>query len=353
MKSLALLSCLVSTLAAAQQPETPSSATSPPPAPAATPAPDDTLAPPPLPPAAAPSAPQAVGPAESSKERSLRYSRYSMGPGGPLLAFTGVISGIVSGAIIGDSQEDNSDDDRDTRSFTGAVLGGLTLGTAATLYQYFVPVERNESFLVAGGAVAGFAAGIAIANSEDLSSKNRGLLSLLTTQAGVIGVLAATAGGGDVSSGDAALVGMTSLYALTLTALAQNIYDREPPGDTNYLPTALAPALGMALGGLLTTPLELESTRVLHLTLVPLGVGSVMLWLGSSIAEGSTIPVTALAGIVATFGLTLLLTSDPGVPTEKDRIRRADFQAMPVPVIMAAGRDNNSLAAGPGLFVSF
>jgi hypothetical protein len=109
----------------------------------------------------------------------------------------------------------------------------------------------------------------------------------------------------------------------------------------------------MALGGLLTMPLEMDSSRVLKLTLVPLGVGSAMLSLGAILADGTTVPLTALAGIITSFALTFLLTSDPGMATERETLRRADFQAMPVPVVMAAGRDKSALAAGPGLFGRF
>lgn len=351
MRSTALLMCLVATVASAQQqpaPTAPPEFTPPP----TTAAPGEPTPPPPPPSVTPPPSPSAVGPAEPAGERAVRYSRFSAGPGGPLVVFTQVISGIVSGAQIGSAYDDN-DNDENNNAYTGAMLTGLTLGTASTLYQYFVPVERNESLLVAGAAIVGFTAGMGIARSQDLADKERGLLGLVTTQAGVISVLALTAGGGDVSNGDAALVGMTSLYALTLTGLLQYIYDEQTSGDTDYLPTVLAPAIGMALGGLLTVPLEMESSRVLKLTLLPLGVGASMLWLGATIADGTTVPVTALAGIVTTFALTVLLTTDPGVPTEKDGLRRADFQAMPVPVVMAAGRDNSSLAAGPGLFVSF
>ena len=45
--------------------------------------------------------------------------------------------------------------------------------------------------------------------------------------------------------------------------------------------------------------------------------------------------------------------NDPGEPTEKDSLRRADFQVMPVPVVLAAGRDKSSIATGPGLFMRF
>jgi hypothetical protein len=92
---------------------------------------------------------------------------------------------------------------------------------------------------------------------------------------------------------------------------------------------------------------------VAKLTLVPLGVGASMYVLGTALGSGTTVPLTTMAGIVTSFALTVLLTSDPGVPTERDSVRRADFQAIPVPVVMATGRDKSSLAAGPGLFVRF
>jgi hypothetical protein len=109
----------------------------------------------------------------------------------------------------------------------------------------------------------------------------------------------------------------------------------------------------MILGGLLTVPLEMDSARVLKLTLVPLGVGAAMLSMGAVLADGTTVPLTALAGIVTSFALTFLLTSDPGMATEREPLRSDSIQAMPVPVVMAAGRDKSSLAAGPGLFVRF
>lgn len=79
-----------------------------------------------------------------------------------------------------------------------------------------------------------------------------------------------------------------------------------------------------------------------------------MLRLGAVFATGATVPLTPMAGLVTSFALTLLLTSDPGVTTQQEEgLRRADFQVMPVPMVMAAGRDNSSLAAGPGLFARF
>jgi hypothetical protein len=357
MRSIAILLSLIAAVAHAQQPDAPTAQPDPTPPPLSpAPPPVEALPPPPPPPVAptpAPS-PPAAGPTESPRERTVRYSRFSAGPGGPLLAFTEVMSGVVSGALIGASyDEEMPDNEQANNAYTGAVIAGLTLGTGATLYQYFTPVERNESLLSAGAATSGFIAGLAIAAETGMDGRGASWMSLATTQAGIISVLAITQGGGDVSTGDAALVGMVSLYAFTLTGLTQGIIDASASGRSNYAATFLSPAVGMALGGLLTMPLEMEPSRVLKLTLVPLGVGSIMLGLGAILAHGTTVPLTSLAGIITSFALTFLLTSDPGTVTEKEPLRRADIQAMPVPVVMATGRDRSSLAAGPGLFVRF
>lgn len=355
MRSLVPLLSLLAVVANAQQPDAPTAQPEPSPPPLApAPPPVETLPPPPPPPLAGSPPPAATGPAETPGERAVRYSRFSAGPGGPLLAFTEVISGLVSGAFIGASYDDaQASNKRANNAYTGAVIAGLTLGTAATIHQYFIPVERNEALLAAGAATTGFIAGLAIAAETDSSARGAAWLSLATTQAGVLTVLAFTQGGGDVSSGDAALVGMVSLYSLALTGLTQGIMDASASGGSNFAATFLSPAAGMALGGLLTIPLEIDSSRVLKLTLVPLGVGSIMLTMGAVLAEGTTVPLTALAGIVTSFALTFLLTSDPGTVTEQESLRRADFQALPVPVLVTTGRDRGSLAAGPGLFVRF
>jgi hypothetical protein len=347
MKSIAILLSLVATVAHAQQPDAP---ISPPPPPPLSPAPSE----PPPPPSSTTAAPSLPAAAEPVNPRAVRYSRFSAGPGGPLLGFSEVMSGLVSGAMIGHSTDaNNPDNDRENNAYTGAVVGGLTLGTVATLYQYYVPVERNESLLVSGAASTGFIAGLSLGLSSKLSLRDNAWLTFGTTQLGIISVLAATSGPGDVSTGDAALVGMMSLYAFTLTGLTQSIIDTSGSGDVNYAPTFVAPAAGMALGALLAMSLDMDPGRVVKLTLVPLGVGATMLFLGSALADGTTVPLTAMAGIVTSFALTFLLTSDPGVPTEREGLRRADFQAVPVPVVMATGRDHSSLAAGPGLFVRF
>ncbi|WP_257462087.1 hypothetical protein [Archangium lipolyticum] len=341
------------------QPSTPPPATTtppppPPPANVSEPAPPPPPAPAAQPPAPPPVTTESQGPAETPSERAMRYSRFSSGSGGMMLVFTEILSGLVTGGLIGNSLESRNG------TYVGAVLGGLSLGTAAALYQYYVPVERTESLLAVSGAALGFIAGFGYGTEHGLSKRDRALTTLLTTQLGIIGVLAATAGPGDVSEGDASLVGMTAIYAFVLTGLVQSTIalGHEGEEDTDLSPTLVAPALGMALGGLLAVPFEISPERAFKLTALPLGVGAVLLLAGTVLAEGPAVPLSAMGGIAATFVITLLATQEPpadAAPTMyQQRSRQSDaVQVMPVPVVMSAGRRGESLGAGPGVLLRF
>jgi hypothetical protein len=291
---------------------------------------------------------------ETASERADRYSRFSSGSGGMLLVFTELISGLTTGALLGHTVESENG------AYVGGVLGALSLGTAAAVYQYYVPVERNESLLSAGGAALGFLAGFGYGSEHGLGSRDRAIAALLTTQAGIIGVLAATAGPGDVSDGDASLVGMTALYAFVFTGLIQSTVALGDEGeeDTDLSPTLIAPALGMALGGALAIPFELSANRVFKLTALPLGVGAALLLAGTALANGPAVPLSAMGGIAATFVITLLATDEPPTPYPPSEPRRRlrspeAFQAAPVPVLMRSGKRGESLTAGPGLLLRF
>jgi peptidoglycan/LPS O-acetylase OafA/YrhL len=283
----------------------------------------------------------------------MRYSRFSSGSGGMMLVFTEVLSGLVTGGLIGNTLESRNG------TYVGAVLGGLSLGTAAALYQYYVPVERTESLLAVSGAALGFLAGFGYGTERDLSNRDRALTTLLTTQLGIIGVLAATAAPGDVSDGDASLVGMTAIYAFVFTGLIQSTLalGHEGDEDTDLTPTLVAPALGMGLGGLLAVPFELSPERAFKLTALPLGVGAVLLLAGTALADGPAVPLSAMGGIAATFVITMLATQEPppeAGPTLYQRSRQSEtVQLMPVPVVMSAGRRGGSLGAGPGVLLRF
>jgi hypothetical protein len=299
---------------------------------------------------ASPEPPGYQGPVEPASERALRYSRFSAGAGGPMLIFTEVLSGLVTGAMVGHASGS------DNGAYVGAVLTGLTLATGAAVYQYYVPVERMESLLAVGGAATGFLAGLGYSVEQDASDRTRAITTLLTTQAGVIAVLASTIGAGDVSAGDASLVGMSSIYAFALTALAQvSTKAANPDRDLNLTPSLLAPAIGMAVGGLLTLPLELSPVRVLKLTVIPLGVGATLLLVGTALADGPAVPLTAMGGVVATFVITWLATTEPipGAPPTRREMQPQLENIVPMPVVVSAGRRGESLGAGPGLLLRF
>ncbi|OJT18788.1 hypothetical protein BO221_39340 [Archangium sp. Cb G35] len=342
---------------AAAQPPAPTTPPPPPPQP-----PEAQQTPPPPPPtqvqqpapAPPPPPPPAEGPSETAAERAERYSRFSSGSGGMLLVFTELLSGAVTGGILGNTFASENG------AYVGAVIGGLGLGTAAAVYQYYVPVERNESLLAAGGAALGFLAGFGFGSEQGLSARDRSVATLLTTQAGIIGVLAATALPGDVSDGDASLVGMSALYAFVLTGLVQStvLLAEEGDQDPNLAPTLVAPLLGMGVGGLLAVPFELSASRVFKLTVLPMGVGAVLLLAGTALADGPAVPLSAIGGIAATFVITALVTAEepmpypptsPGLRSQKSET----FKAVPVPVLMRTGRRNESLTAGPGLLMRF
>ncbi|HYH96426.1 hypothetical protein [Hyalangium sp.] len=182
------------------------------------------------------------------------------GSGGRLFGITQGLVGVIGGAMVGftsDYEEGAEEQTAESATYMGAVVGGLTLGTAGVLYQYFIPVERNESFLVAGAATTGFIAGVTLVALTDAPPVGGSLLMFGVMEAGIVSVLALTYGSGDVSNGDAALVGMSALYALALTGLAQGIVSESSSQKVNFAPTLLAPTVGMAVGGLLAMALEL------------------------------------------------------------------------------------------------
>lgn len=392
MRPIALLLGLAATLASAQQPAADDSPLPPPPLTSSPSAPDEPewATPPAFDPATAPaetptraaspsdspspsvdspdrpvarpdSAPRRPAPAPSepsralapAPKRDLRYSRLSADSGGPTLVLTEAVGGMVLGAMLGDSYDDPNG--RSDNAYMGAMLGALTLGTASTLYQYFIPVKRNESLLAASAATLGFTAGVTAANSWDLDSRERALLALTTSQAGVASVLLLTAGGDDVSDGDAGLVGTTVFYAFITTGLVEYIGSRQSGDDFRYTPLLIAPAAGMLLGGLLAIPLEIEPSSLRDVTLFPAGMGLAALLIGSRLdVSDATVAKTVLGTVAGTFAITVLLSAlAPDGPTQREPRTAQALQPVPVPVVMPAGRGNDAVAAGPGLFMRF
>jgi hypothetical protein len=335
----------------------PPASAQPAPAPAFTPPPqppENSVAPPPPPPAEPRRVrePGPTGPVEPPGSRARRYSRYSAGAGGSTLVLTAGLNGFVTGAMLG-SAFNVSNDGSNSDGYTGAVIGGLTLGSAAILYQYFVPVGRREGLLVGGAATTALMSSLAVANSGNMSSKDRALLTFTATNASIAAVLLFTSGGEDVSAGDAGLVGATALYGFVIAGLVEYIHARQTRQDYNFVPMLLAPTLGMAVGGLLALPLELSPRLVFELTTFPLLTGAAALLVGSRLADGVTTAKTVLVTMGGTFFLIGLINGLSAHAEESTQYSASSFQAVPMPVVMPAGRRNEGLAAGPGLFMRF
>jgi hypothetical protein len=262
------------------------------------------------------------------------------------LFLTELISGAVGGGLVGAAQQEGSG------AFPTAVLGAVTLGTAGALYQYFARVEQNEAWLTAGAAAAGFITGFGVASERGMSREDRAILTLATTQLSVITTLAITSSRlGDVSTGDTLLIGMTSLYAFIFTGCMQLALDTSS-ADSDATPTLAAPTLGMLAGALLAIPLELEPEVVAALTVIPIGVTLGVLRAADSLSNAATGTVM-LVSISGAFLLTAAFIYFSDTSTPEELSRASGFQAVPIPVVVPAGRRNDSLAAGPGLLMRF
>ena len=244
-------------------------------------------------------------------------------------------------------------DGKNSNAYSGAMISGLALGTAGTLYQYFVPVQRRESMLAATASVVGMMGGIAVANGNGMNDRDRALLALVTSQAGMFATLLLTAGGEDVSGEDLGLMTVTSSYAFLFTGLLEFISHAETRRGYNFAPVLLAPAVGLALGGLLAIPLELSAGRLLLISLVPLIPAGMALTLAAPLSGNATTGRVVLTTLSASFVLTALVAVFTYEPPAKERTSTSAVRLTPVPVVLAAGRDNRSIAAGPGVFASF
>ena len=116
----------------------------------------------------------------------------------------------------------------------------------------------------------------------------------------------------------------------------------------------LAPAAGMALGGLLATQLDLAPGRLLKLTAIPLGVGLICLYAGGLAESDKIPPATALVGTTVALALTALFTSEPPEDTVAGR---SDEESQPLvmvsPTLLPAGRRNEGMATGAALLMQF
>ncbi|WP_224240156.1 hypothetical protein [Hyalangium gracile] len=339
MRPFLLLLCLCSTVAGAWEP-TRSFAQA---APSSSSSPDE--------PEWARTPPPSTGPAESPGERAARYSRFSAGPGGPAVVVTEVILGLVGGSVLGSAYDTEG---KTNNFYTGAMIGGLTLGTAGILYQYFLPVERSEALFATLLSLSSMVGGIGFANSNDLSDRDRAILSLACSQVGLFATLALTSGGQGFSGADMGLISLTAFYSSLIAGLIEFINDAENSGrGYNFAPMLMAPTIGMVVGGLLSIPLELNGLGFALISSVPLMASGMAIALSAPLSGNATTGRVVLITLTSSLGLTALITALTSNVPPPQRASASGPRLTPVPVVLAAGRHNTGLAVGPGMSIQF
>ncbi|WP_224368041.1 hypothetical protein [Hyalangium versicolor] len=297
-----------------------------------------------------PPPPPSTGPAESPKERALRYSRFSAGPGGPAVAVTEVLLGLVGGSILGSAYDAQGETNN---LYTGAMVGGLTLGTVGILYQYFFRVERSEALLSTLLSMSAMLGGVGFANDRDWKDAQRAALALACSQVGLFATLLLTSGMG-LTGADMGLISLTSLYSVLIASLVEFINDAENSGrGYNFAPMLMAPVIGMALGGLLSIPLELNGVGFALISSVPLVASGMAIALAAPLSNNATTGRVVLITLTSSLGLTALITALTATVVPPQQTSTHTPRMTPVPVLLAAGRHNTGLAVGPGVSFQF
>jgi len=305
---LAVVSSLLVACAALAQP-----ADDPPPTPepvpdAATAAP---LPPPPPPPTAtaAPPPPAPTPPPESAPSlgdrltQKKRFSRFSAGAGGPLFAFSEFLAGAVAGGFIGGATLANTGSAL-SGIYVGSVVGALGFGSLGIAIQYSHPMGLGSAATSVLGTVVGGLAGLGFADIIRGDTSAFAWSLLIGSQVGALATLMATWSIDDVDTEDVTLMGMSALHVFVVSSLLA-----AASGSVPAWPLLISPAVGMGLGALWAMGVDMPAGRVLKLTLLPVGVGLVLFYLGGALLAAQPngfqlVALTTLAGYAATFGLT-------------------------------------------------
>ncbi len=234
-----------------------------------------------------------------------RTSALSAGPGGPLLILNETLIGAIGGGIIaapGGRQQ----------TFGGVVLGGLVLGGAGAVYQYYVPVGQNVALMSTIAAGTGILAGLGIGSYANITDASlTGLLVLGTSQLGALASYALGYGIEDFSAGDFGLTVLSGAYATLFSLLAVQAFTASGT-DLDLRPLLFAPAGGLIVGGLLASAFDLAPGRLLKMTGIPMLTGLILYYSGVLVAgSGPIIPIVAGVGMGVALALTTVFTAEP------------------------------------------
>lgn len=295
--------------------------------------------------------PQSVAPTAASRER---FSRFSAGRGGPLFAFSQVVDGLVVGGLIGAGLSTPSTGPLTVPAgaYLGALAGGVGLGAVGVLLQYFQPIGLVAAGAAALGLGVGVLAGLGLASGlssfvTGLPEVLPGLLALVGSQVGALVPLALLWSADDLDPSDLAMLGAGALDAFALAAFFNVALDRP------LLPSALllAPAVGMAVGGLIAALTRVPLATVVRYGALPVGIGLALFYLGGVVFQAPQLAaIAALGGMALTVGITALVGSaqDPSTPTAPDAVT-----VVPSITILPASPRTEQLVLGPGFVGTF
>ncbi len=229
--------------------------------------------------------PRAVAPTVAGGER---FSRFSAGRGGPLFAFSQVVDGLVVGGLIGAALSTPSTGPLAVPSgaYLGALAGGVGLGAVGVLLQYFQPIGLVAAGAAALGLGVGLLGGLGLASGlsafiPGLPAVLPGLLALVGSQVGALVPLALLWSADDLDPSDLAMLGAGALDAFALTALF-NVALGRPLLESALL---VAPAIGMAVGGLVAALTRVPLSKVVRYGALPVGVGLSLFYLGGVVFQ--------------------------------------------------------------------
>ncbi|MBS2031015.1 MAG: hypothetical protein JST54_24145 [Deltaproteobacteria bacterium] len=241
---------------------------------------------------------------------STRYSRFSKGPGGPLLIFSGILTGIVTGVSLNEGLAGQHQDD-----FAFGVAGGVVIGGLASIYQYYAYTSVYGSMIDTLAALDGFLLGFAIDDMGGVDSQHTMLAPAILANALLV-TSALIHWNADVDPDSALMVASGSIYGLWLSVLTTGLVNDLQTG-VDARGVFMAPAIGLALGAALTQFVHIPASRMFKLDLIPIGVGLLLLATGA-VTSGGDRPIVwglALAGTaVAGVGTAILTAPDDPQP---------------------------------------
>ncbi|MGQ0507651.1 MAG: hypothetical protein ACT4TC_20300 [Myxococcaceae bacterium] len=305
--------------------------------------------PPPVPEEAtpAPATPRGASLADGadSARPPQRYSALSAGRGGVWFFVTqaviGTFTGAMAGAITGA---------RDQDLYPWFLGGGLLFGAVGAVFQYFHPIGGATAGMSALGAGVGVTAGLGLVMALNITLPLPTMLLLAAAmEVGALLPVAFAWNKEDLSPSTLALASSGAVYGLVLTSLAV-IYLR---GTGNLVdpavPLLIAPAVGMALGGLLGAFIEPPGWSVFQATAIPIGAAMVLTGYGLILqVPAHKVAATVLVGMAVTGAATVLLTQPWKVAREEQRAVKLP-KLIPTATVALPARAGESAAVLPGV----